>query len=736
MNVVLASVPSYRGKMAPMLQSPEIQFAQKLASNEKPIRTRAIKKLRKYLSIRSQKPEGGFSNDELLKIWKGLFYCMWMQDKPLLQEELATVISRLIHSLQKTDAQYLFLETFLQTMNREWNGIDRLRLDKFYKLIRMVLRQFFELLKRESWDESLVERFGCILSTQVLSAASGAPSGIQFHILDIYMEELATVGAEELTAEENFKLIDPFCKIAAKTKDRLLLQAIAHSIFDEIVDQSPFAIEDLMKEVQQQGQNVSDDSENQDLSKSKKSTGRQLNGKEAEKEQNFEDDSEGTVEMPEDDEDIGPVLQFDYKAIADRLFELASRTSTPSQNRKIIYRLVKKFQDLNDGIFPQDEYPEEVSTDEDDDELFGSRRRMKKRRNTESLLEKSSETAKGKDKKKKEGKKMEKTLNGGVEQKKENTEASPAGTSTELKQPCATEESTETKAKKKKTKLKESSPKRIVADPSSNKIDGHTGEKRKKKKKAKEAVEDGHDQEDCLEQTAAAILSSRGKKIKKLRVLGVNGEIPCLEQTTPLEEGRSPSELQKNTKKTVELVQEDPAAEQVESSQTKKMMKKKKRKIEAANPAEVNGLREYGGKKKKKSCESKETVISVASKKPLQKTKASTEKTEFVRFENSSFPVPLFFKRANGGKPRAAKRTPESGSKKVTFGLNNNKTAEFKRTDKSILVSPEGTSRVAFDPQQKPLCGVLKSPLSVMCSRHKTNTPASTKKRATAADFF
>ncbi|XP_041128009.1 ribosomal RNA processing protein 1 homolog A-like [Polyodon spathula] len=709
--------------MAPMLQSPEIQFAQKLASNEKPIRTRALKKLRKYLSIRSQKPAGGFSNDELLKIWKGLFYCMWMQDKPLMQEELAAVISRLIHSLQKTDAQYLFLETFLQTMNREWNGIDRLRLDKFYKLIRMVLRQSFELLKRGSWDESLVERFGCILSTQVLSAASGAPSGIQFHILDIYMEELATVGAEELTAEQNLKFIDPFCKIAAKTKDHLLMQAVAHSIFDEIVDQSPFAIEDLMKEVQQQGRNVSD-SENRDLSKSKKSIGRQLKGKEAEKKkQNLEDDSEGTIEMSEGDgEDIGPVLQFDYKAIADRLFELASRTSTPPQNRKIMYRLVKKFQDLSDGIFPQDEYPEEVSTDEDDDELFGSRKRMKKRRNTESLLEKSSEAAKEKDKKKKGGKKI-KTLNGTVKQKKENTEASPAGTSTELKQPCATEESTETKAKKKKTKLKESSPKRIVADPSSNNIDGHTGEKRKKKT-AKEA--------------AAAILPSRGKKMKRLRVLGVNGERPCLEQTTPLEEGRSPSELPKNTKKTVELVQVDPAAEQVESSQTKKMMKKKKRKIEVANPAEVNGLREHGGKKKKKSCKAEETVNSVSSEKPLQKSKAITE-TEFVRFENSSFPVPLFFKRANGGKPRAAKQglqTPESGSKKVTFGLNNNKTAEFRRTDKSILVSPAGTSRVAFDPQQKPLCGVLKSPLSVMCSRHKTNTPASTKKRATAADFF
>ena len=28
---------------------------------------------------------GGFSQEELLKIWKGLFYCMWVQDEPLLQ---------------------------------------------------------------------------------------------------------------------------------------------------------------------------------------------------------------------------------------------------------------------------------------------------------------------------------------------------------------------------------------------------------------------------------------------------------------------------------------------------------------------------------------------------------------------------------------------------------------------------------------------------------------------------
>lgn len=32
--------------------------------------------------------------------------------------------------------EHLFLQTFWQTMNREWPGIDRLRLDKFY-MVRM-----------------------------------------------------------------------------------------------------------------------------------------------------------------------------------------------------------------------------------------------------------------------------------------------------------------------------------------------------------------------------------------------------------------------------------------------------------------------------------------------------------------------------------------------------------------------------------------------------------------------
>lgn len=97
--------------------SMESQFARRLAGNEKKIRDKALKKLKKYMSLRSQKSDGGFnrwvnrrlnehhhfqsityyfSRDEMLRIWKGLFYCMWMSDKPLIQEELSENIAHLM----------------------------------------------------------------------------------------------------------------------------------------------------------------------------------------------------------------------------------------------------------------------------------------------------------------------------------------------------------------------------------------------------------------------------------------------------------------------------------------------------------------------------------------------------------------------------------------------------------------------------------------------------------------
>ncbi|KAL1765181.1 ribosomal RNA processing protein 1-like B, partial [Sigmodon hispidus] len=67
-------------------------------------------------------------------------------DEPLLQEELVNIISQLIQVVNSSEAQHLFIQTFWQTMNREWPGLDKLRLDKYYMLICLVPRQSFEVL--------------------------------------------------------------------------------------------------------------------------------------------------------------------------------------------------------------------------------------------------------------------------------------------------------------------------------------------------------------------------------------------------------------------------------------------------------------------------------------------------------------------------------------------------------------------------------------------------------------
>ncbi|KAM4560704.1 ribosomal RNA processing protein 1 homolog B [Fundulus diaphanus] len=365
------------------VQEPEIQLAQKLASNEKAIRTKAMKKLRKYISARSQRAAGGFNGDELLKLWKGLFYCLWMQDKPLLQEELSNQISALIHSFHDIDKQLMYLESFLQTFKREWTGIDRLRMDKFYQLVRFIFRQTFDVLRRRRWESSAVGKFLMLLKSHLLQNDSEVPSGLLLHILDLYMTELAAVGAAELTADQNLTFVEPFCRKAAKTKNQTVFSAICKSFFSTIIDQAPFAVEDLMREVKtaevsgsdsgQESEEGDDKQEEDKKAASKDRAGSNLKKEESEDELLHFEVSD--TELP--DEDIGPVLQFDYAALADKLFEAASRSSTPGHNRQKLYKIIKVLRNLSEGIFPQDEYPEEVSTDEDDD-MFGSRKRMKR----------------------------------------------------------------------------------------------------------------------------------------------------------------------------------------------------------------------------------------------------------------------------------------------------------------------------------------------------------------------
>lgn len=400
---------------------PEIQLAQRLAGNEQVTRDRALRKLRKYIEARSQRATGTFTQEELLKVWKGLFYCMWMQDKPLQQEELGRTIAQLVHAFYTMEAQRQFLRAFWQTMNREWVGIDRLRLDKFYMLMRMVLNESLKTVKIRGWDERQIDQLLELLTSEILDPDSQAPSGVKSHFLEIFLEELTKVGAAELTADQNLQFIDPFCQIAARTKDSLVLHKIIQSIFETIVEQAPFAIEDLMNELDTQSGEVEasdgddgDASDGDDGDATDSDDGDVADGDDgdaaegdagdagdtadgddddsdesSEGEQDLQDtppkklpagtmhraNPEAGKEQAWDDENNGPVLQFDYGAVANKLFKLASRQSTPSRNRKRLYKVIQKLRVLAGGSFPEDDVPEKAYK-----KLLEGRRERKKKK--------------------------------------------------------------------------------------------------------------------------------------------------------------------------------------------------------------------------------------------------------------------------------------------------------------------------------------------------------------------
>jgi len=78
-----------------------------------------------------------FTKADFMSLWKGLFYCMWMSDKMLIQEELAESISKLVHCLNSKDTIVLYTSCALWTIATEWFGIDQYRLDKFAMVLSL-----------------------------------------------------------------------------------------------------------------------------------------------------------------------------------------------------------------------------------------------------------------------------------------------------------------------------------------------------------------------------------------------------------------------------------------------------------------------------------------------------------------------------------------------------------------------------------------------------------------------
>ncbi|KAI9751799.1 MAG: hypothetical protein M4579_005885 [Chaenotheca gracillima] len=186
----------------------QVPFVKQLAANDRPTRDKAVDSLRTFLSGRRKLDEL-----ELLKLWKGLFYCMWMSDRAKTQQRLAVDLAALVDVLPEDNA-LPFLEAFWKTMAREWNGIDVLRMDKFLFLTRNYLGASFRFLARHAWRPALVAPYTTILSSIPLHPSDvQIPNGLRYHVIDIYVDELDKADTPRSEAMSLDGMLEPLRKL-------------------------------------------------------------------------------------------------------------------------------------------------------------------------------------------------------------------------------------------------------------------------------------------------------------------------------------------------------------------------------------------------------------------------------------------------------------------------------------------------------------------------------------------
>lgn len=183
-----------------------------LPSVDKRARKEALDALRLYLQRTAT-----FNELELLKLWKGFFYCMWMTANPLPQHRLAEDFSTLVTQTLAGPNVLPFIDAFWQTMAREWTNIDSLRLDKYLRLCRLMLYSSFDYLKASGFNEEQVKLHNELLTRTPLNPEDmKIPNGLRHHVLDIFVDGLAHLHEDAAEMQPSGSVI------------RLLLDPVTH----------------------------------------------------------------------------------------------------------------------------------------------------------------------------------------------------------------------------------------------------------------------------------------------------------------------------------------------------------------------------------------------------------------------------------------------------------------------------------------------------------------------------
>jgi len=327
----------------------EVQFAQKLAANEPWVRDKAVKKLKKWFGAKTE----AFDEGDMMKLWKGLYYCFWMSDKPLVQEELAENISSFVSCFQNTESSLVFVKSFLKTFGREWFGIDRWRTDKFMMFTRRFLRHTFKFVASKEWEKGLVEKLVDIFRRELVSCPITDTSlGFQLHFTDVFLEEIAKVGGEKLDPEVLEMFLEPYVEVVKAGDDARFRDHVVERIFNHLMRQSDPGIQWQMEEDGEEFEEEMEEGDSEVENGENGETNGDVSGEVIEEEED-EQEEEGAEDPRAGKVDsIIPQINVRYLEMSERLFELGSGDGIRKANRDALYKVSKMFKDVSNDLFP------------------------------------------------------------------------------------------------------------------------------------------------------------------------------------------------------------------------------------------------------------------------------------------------------------------------------------------------------------------------------------------------
>ncbi|XP_017777404.1 PREDICTED: ribosomal RNA processing protein 1 homolog [Nicrophorus vespilloides] len=330
-------------KAAVRLNAEYIKYARNLAGNDKEERDRALQSLGKWFK-KVQKSKVSLSEEELLVLWKGLFYSMWMSDKLLIQEECAENIAHLMHKLN--DNQLMFFKCGLKTLCNEWFGIDQLRLDKFLMFARRLVRQALIVVRNNEWKFEYVKQFQDIMTETVLNPKPSGFLGLTMHISDIYWEEISKVSQGKMTHKTLNELLLPFLHFIVALDNACDIQNFSENIFRYLIKQTDLHIEyeekfDAWRNMGYPGGDINKlqkeviDDEDDDATDKDVSLGEQVL-----------DPRAGSVHV------TLPQLQFNAGQIASLLDKYKFGKGSNKKSRAVINNLIEDFKKVAKKVYP------------------------------------------------------------------------------------------------------------------------------------------------------------------------------------------------------------------------------------------------------------------------------------------------------------------------------------------------------------------------------------------------